>query len=1022
MELSFTKNKSLVQNNLSTGINISSGIEGKLALAIQQDKALKELEMPIILGQGQITASGPSEEFKFKDSPNVSISGGASSELRIALYNSAEEVTKDLMKNDKLKIELPSIDDTNVYGLFSYGYTVNGDVEGEWPLGSVSLSANVDTSIEKRAAVIVTLENNVGIQSAIVSIISELKSPKHVQTAQDLSPGTYLVMEREGTLNANFGAQVGFDFDWAHESQNPNFPGTLGLQAKLGAQLGVGLNLTGEFTLIVSRPNEDEVIHLQLCKRKLNGWNFAAGLNATVQGDLNELEEFSVDDLIKATIGIHHGQIFEDIKEIRNFTSPHELEKKLHGLTDDVLKEITQTSTFKNARKTLINLLDKWEAVGDEGGEAILKLIEENTSVNLGALQEEFNRLGTEDVSDFLEEKFQKTGFHDTQFGQTLGAIVPFDDLFEIVAEQELVDMLQDKALKLSELLDLQEIIKNLHGSISENLSLDRIRKAAKSGDLDDLGGWLKGKLSSLTQNDLADELRSIDSFITNLENNAADIFEKAKKALQKEYGMSFAYSYQKEKENSALIDVKFNFASNHKVSAILKEVLDGDYSQLLTNTVIDGIHLTKGVLTHRIKKQKTLSLSIPGAKRNFTRINQSIAKGTFIDEIDGRLIMYELNASDTIRRNKRLIQVALVGNYFGKKKGHSFGIEKESLKISFNFKLQNKNLKTRHLEQIIEPFIKVNLSKPFSQVTDLTTDQWIKQMDEDIEKYNANGKRRFGKSLINMSLKIPSKIGSVWLNAPRNKRHEVYKDVSAAIQTRMRALVQTFAYENEDMFTKNYNRQRLQAVLLYTSLPVLNDIDYNYSDLIKKGGSVTSRLGRNIARLVDKLQHDPDAEVRRSADHFDNIQESITEITRKIGYNALFDQQLENLVTKERNIVQRVIKSAIKISGLKEVALTDPDNAIKKLSEFGTQLTETLNDVSVGFIAIRKDYTRFMGSNLFVAASRALDSSLADNTTGFLELIVLKESSDFEMESYLDGAKPDMKDMIVSQMITDLY
>ncbi len=95
-------------------------------------------------------------------------------------------------------------------------------------------------------------------------------------------------------------------------------------------------------------------------------------------------------------------------------------------------------------------------------------------------------------------------------------------------------------------------------------------------------------------------------------------------------------------------------------------------------------------MLTHRIKKQKTLSLSIPGAKRNFTRINQSIAKGTFIDEIDGRLIMYELNASDTIRRNKRLIQVALVGNYFGKKKSQSFGVEKESLKISFDFKTQD--------------------------------------------------------------------------------------------------------------------------------------------------------------------------------------------------------------------------------------------------------------------------------------------------------------------------------------------
>ncbi len=1018
MELLFAKNKRLFQDNLSTGIKLSSDIDEKLLLDITKNKVLKDFEMPLILSDGEVTASGPAEAFKFKEIPNVNILGNADANLRIAIFDSAQDLVNDLMKNDNLKIDLPSIDDKkNAYGVFSYSYSINGDVEGEWPLGSALLSASVDANHEKRAAVIVTLKKTTGIQKAIVDIISELQSPRQVQKAKDLDPGTYLVMQREGALNANFGAQVGFDFDWAYESQNPNFPGTLGLQTKLGGLLNVGLNIAGEFTLIVSRPTKDDVIHLHLNKRKLNGWNFAAGLNASVQGDLNEFDDFSVNDLIKATIGIHHAQILEDI---RNWVDPDEAEKKLHGLTDKLLKEVTGTSTFKKARLAIIDLFDKWDAVGNEGGGVILKLIEENASVDLAEVQKEFKKLGNEDVADFLEEKLQKTGFLDTQLGQILSAIVPFDDLFEIVAEQELVDKLQDKALKVSELLDLQELIKKLHKNISEKLSLDRIRKAAKSENLEDLGDWLKGKLSSLTQNDLADELRSMDAFITNFENNAAQIFEKVKTALQKEYGMSFAYTYQKEKEHSALINAQFNFAENAEVGHILEEALDGDYSQLLTNTQIKGILLTKGVLTHRLKKQKTLSLVIPGAKRNFTRINQSIAMGTFIDDIDGRLIMYELNASDTIRRNKRLIQLALTSNYFGKKKGHAFGVEKESLKVSFDFKVQDKKLKTRHLEQIIEPFIKVNLSKPFSDATKLTTDQWIGQMDNDIEKFNANGKRRFGKTLINMSLKIPSKIGNVWMEAPGNKKHKVYREVSAAIQRSMRALVQTFAYENEEMFTKNYNKERLQAILLYTSLPVVNHRSYNYSDLIKKPSAVTSSLGRNMVLLVDKLRHDPDPQVRRSADDFNNIQTSIAEITNMMQHDSDFNQKLGHLVSIERNIVSKVIKSATKISGLKELAVKHPDKAIKKLSEFGAQLTDTINDINVGFIAIRKDYTRFMGPNLFIAASRALDPSLDDNTTGYLELIVLKESSNFEMETYLDGKKPNVKDMIVSQMITD--
>ncbi|WP_282122155.1 hypothetical protein [Algibacter mikhailovii] len=1018
MELLFDKNKNLFQDQLSMGIKLSSGIDEKLFLEIAQNTTLKELELPIVIAEGGITASGPVKEFRFKEVPNVSISGNAGANLRIGIYDKAEDVIKDLIHKDKLGLDLPDLDDKSVYGVFSYGYFINGDVEGEWPLGSVQLSASVDGNEEKRAAVIVTLKKTIGIKKAIVGIISELQSPKQVQNAKDLAPGTYLVMQREGTLNTNFGAQVGFDFDWTFESQNPNFNGTLGLQTRLGGLMQVGLNIAGEFTLIVSRPHKGQVIHLHLNKRRLNGWNFAAGLNASVQGDLNEFDDFSVNDIIKATIGIHHAQILEDI---RQWVDPDVAEKKLHGLTNQLLKEITGTTTFKKANQTLIALFDKWDAVGNEGGGAILKLIEDNASVDLSKVQEDFKKLSTADVADFLEEKLEKTGFQDTKFGQILGSIVPFDDLFEIVAEQELVNKLQDKSRKLSELLDFQELIKNLHKKISEKLSLDRIRKAAKSGNLEELGDWLKGKLTSLTQNDLADELRLIDAYISNFENNAVQIFEKVKTALQREYGMSLAYTYQKQKEYSALIDAHFNFAQNAQIGDILEEALDGNYSQLMTNTEIKGIHLNNGILTHRIKKQKTLSLLIPGAKRNFSRINQSIAAGTFIDEQDGRLIMYELNASDTIRRNKRLIQLSLTGNYFGKKKGHSFGLEKESLKVSFDFKVQDKKLRRRHLEQIVEPFIKVNLKHSFSETTNLTTDQWINQMDYDIENFNANGKKRFGKTLITMTHKIPPQIANAWMGAPSNKKDKKYKEVSSAIQKSMRGLVQTFAYENEEMFTKNYNREKLQVILLYTSLPVVKDIHYNYNDLIKRPGRVTANLGRNIMILADKLRLDPDPHVRRSADDFDNVQTSIREITNMMVNDSDFIRKLENLVSKEHNIVSKVIKSATKISGLKKTAINHPEIAIKKLSEFGAELTDTINDVNVGFIAIRKDYTRFMGPHLFIAASKALAPGLVDNTTGFLELIVLKESSNFEMESYLDGKKPEIKDIIISQLIVDL-
>lgn len=1020
MELSFEKNKELFNKNLSTGIKIESEIDEEWALALKDNVELQTLSLPIVIGDGNVTASAPEKGFQFKEAPNVSIDGDAN--LKVAIYDNVSEVLEEL-SNHELKVELPALNESQAYGLFLYGYKIDGNINGEWPLGSTTLTTGVDAGFAKRAAVIATLNKSSKIRKAIIELISEFRSPKQVEQATDLNSGTYLVMEREGSLKANMESKVGFDFDWAKEIENPNLSGSLGLQAKLGAQLDIGFNLAGNFNLMVSRPTEAEKVNLKLYKRNLKGWNFAAGIDASAKGELSkELTEIAVDDLIKATIGIHNAQIFEDI---RKYIDPDKLESNLHGLTDNLLEEITDSDTFDKAKDKLKDLFEKWDAVGNEGGMAIINLIEEKTDVDLNALKNDFNSLATANVAEFLEEKLQKTGFHDTDFGKVLGDIVPFDDLFEILADQDLVEKLQTKASGIAKILDAQELVKKLHQQISEKLSLDKIKEVAASGNLNELGDWLKGKLSEFVKdkNDtkFIKELRAINAFIDKLHENAGEILKKVKKALQKEYGVSFSASYQKEKEHSALIDAAFDFTENPEISKILEEVIDGDYKQLLSNTEIKGIHLTKGVLTHGLKKQKTLSLTIPGTKRNFSRINQSIATGTFIDEIDGRLMMYELDASDTIQRNKRLIQVALRGDYFGKKKGNSFGVEKSSLKLSFDFKLQHNNLKTRHLKQIIEPFIETNLKEQFTEAIGTTKDAWIDEIDDTIELSHPNGKNTFGKTLLNLNLKAPSTIGNAWLNAPKSKNDPKYIEVSKAIQIKMRELVRVFAFEDKELFTKNYKRERLQAVLLYSALPVLDQTNYNYHDLTKSLGKITSQLARNIVYMVKKLQNEPDKDLHKVAESFSDISENVHEIINKVNSGVFIESVLKNIVNKEQSIVRKIRKSAIEISGIKELAADHPEKALVKLEKFGVELTETLNDVTVGFISIRKDYSRFMGPNLFIAVSKALDPTISDNTTGYLELMVLKEGSDFEMKSYLNGDKPGVNDLIVSQMIVDL-
>lgn len=1019
--IKFDKNKDLFDENLSTGIKFSSDIDPEIVAGLNNDQPINELSLPILLSNGEVRAEGPSDEIKFKDIPELTISSDASfgAGFRLGIFDSAEEVMEDLQMQDKLNIKLPATDDTKVYGLFSYGYTISGDVEGEWPIGKVSLTTDVDGSHAKRGVVILLLNNTTGLRSAVDNIIGEIKSPKRVTRSEDLAQGTYLIMEREGALSAAFGAKAGFDFDWSYESQNENFPGTVGLQAKLGAQINIGFQLAGEFVLMLSRPDANPEIDLKLYKRKQNGWNFASGVSASAKADIDDFADLSVEDLIKSTIGIHHGQIIEDLKRIRSLASPEGLEKKLHGLTDGLLQKITSTDQFQKAKEVMVDLLDKWDAVGNEGGSKILDLIEENSSIDLAKVKDEFKDLSKSDLSTYLQDKLSQPGFSQSPLGQVLEVIVPFSDLLEIVLDDDLTIKLKEKAGKISEFLDLEAHIKNLHATISKELSLDNIKRATTAGDLGMLGGWLKEKLSSLTQNDLFDELKAINQFIIRMEENAPLILEKVKNALQKTYGVSLSYAYQKEKEHSALIDCRFDFGANPDLSSILDQVLDGEYDQLLTDTTISGIHLNKGLLTHRIKKQQTLSLSIPGVKRDFTRINQSIANGTFIDEKDGRLIMYDLEADDIIRRSKRLIQTALTGNVFGKKKQSAFGIEKESMKLAFSFKMQKEKMKTKQLEKIIEPFILANLPDTLPNVASGGIERWIDKLDKKVEVKLANGPRNFGPTLINMELRAPSSIGSAWYNAPGNVKHEIYNKVSASLQAKLREFTKIFSYDNEELVTKNYKLDQLHATLLYISLPAIAQRPYSVKMLLKNTELIFSNLVQNISELSIRLHQDPDAQVRKVAEDFARPGEVANMILIRYQNDQEFRPKIGSIISTERNKIKNLIKVAATMEKIRSNAGSKPEETINRLAEFGADLSKRLNNMPVGFLD--KLDTRFIGINTFLTVALVLDDSLAANTTGWLELMVLKESSNFEMKTYLEGKLPDPEDLIVSQKLMDL-
>ncbi len=1049
--IQFEKNKDLFNGDLSTGIQFSSQIDKSILKAIEQNDNINNLQLPIVLGDGKVTASGEQKKFEFKGNKEISIDGSLEGFLRIGVFGSTDEILKDLIGNDKLNLDLDQITGEHAYVLFSLGYKIEAEVQGKWVLGYGSLNAGISGGKAQRMAVLKKVKREDGIRDVIRDTISQLRSPKQIDASSDLDPGTHLVVQSRGSFNGSFGAQVGYDFNWIYESETPGLTGTVGLQAKLGAQLGVGFSVAGQYALALSRENTADELRLRMYKQRKNGWSFALSLAASLKADLDDYNETSLDDLIKATIGIHYSQIIEDLAKIRELTDPEKLTEKLNGLTDKLLRAITDSTnideSYEVVRKKLIKLLDKWEAVGEDPGATLWKLLDEKVAnsvdIDLDGLKQKFEKIANasqKDVQDFLEQQLGEVGYQNTAFGKLLNSILPQEDIISALVEIDQFERLQDRSKSLVSLLNLEDKVEKFHETISDLLNLEKIQEAVKQNDFDKLGDWLKGKLEDLIMNEagelVMEKLKEIDNFIDNLREKSEEIIEKTKKALQKEYGFSLAYNYQKEKEKSALIDAFFAFGKPN-VPEVFKQTLDGNLDKLLTEP-IEGVRLKQGILSHGIKKQRTISLTLPFIKRDFTNINNSIATGKFIEEQDGRLIMYEFEAEDTIRRSKRLSQLALEGFYRGKKSSDGFEQSDESISLSYSFKLAKKRFKTKHLEQVIEPFIRRYLSSVFDNnavTAKKSTDDWIQDMDDQIDAINNNGRRNFGRTMLNLELRIPSAIGSAWFKAPDDPNDSEYVDISNAIQQRLREVVPLYFLENEDAFSKSSLQDELYTVLTYKSLPIVTDFKFkngqlkrhwNYkAELVNKlkKNHTKETLARSLGEIKSRLFHDPDPEIQKLADKFDTLTTGQRDdiLNQASTQGSLVNSKIRRLLSIENDIIKSVISAGTRLAKFLDDADESPEAAIQGLQQFGSIVTHAFNKNSgIKIIASRRDYTRYLGPELFIAVAQALDPTLEVNTQGTLELLVLKNSSDFEINNYLDGEVPNVEDLIISHRILD--
>ena len=325
-------------------------------------------------------------------------------------------------------------------------------------------------------------------------------------------------------------------------------------------------------------------------------------------------------------------------------------------------------------------------------------------------------------LADALAGQLSRVDFFNSNEGKFLQSLASRGILSALHNSSEL-KKLQDAAKAAQKILDkgtVEETLTGLQRFVEKSLKLDQIKKVAVETDFDSLDDWLQLKLSDFLDEKLnLQRLDQIRKTVNLLLAKRQDFYEKALKALNRQYEFSFAYTYQSTTTKTALFDLEFDFSHKGQVSSLLKAALNGDFDKVLVKPV-NGVKLNQAALTHQLDRQAAVEVSLPFFKKNVTRLNRALAKVNAVDEEDGRILVYDLTAKDRVTaivENKMVRDSSLVvGVNWQQALGNAVRRHNpDAVSYSYTFRQARRAMRVAELGHQVKPYVEKYLPSSFS-------------------------------------------------------------------------------------------------------------------------------------------------------------------------------------------------------------------------------------------------------------------------------------------------------------------
>ena len=816
-------------------------------------------DSPANITVGQLKAqSSAGGQFNLPGVNNVPVGFSVSASVNAALaaYQNPSTLVSDLGLTDpsgnQLNVAFPT-DGKSRFLAVCWGFDISGEASGKMALDpGVDITFGVSGSSDGLFAFITSVDPAMHVRDAFLALLKAWCTPAAVADgSRPLPPGSWIITEVTGQLNASLGFDAGYDFNWVKQVSLNDLEGDIGLRISLGLQATLSAQLASRFYLAISRDTATSGVRLRLFRARTKGWGFALHTGASVTPSTGSFLPQNLDDFIRAILGIHDAQLIK-------FLEASNLQDITNALGAEFLQKLRLDGDVNQAFTDLQNLLQKWEDLPNEVTTIIWNAAAKIP--DLSAIQkvvQQISQMSDSSIRSLLDSFLHDVSFFNNPICQYLEAAAA-GKLFDLYESSDLTSF-RLAVTKVAGILDgstLQTTLTNLKSQVDKVLNLPALETALHSGDLTGVAVWVTQQLAKFLGVDLSNlknNIAKINAAIATIRGKSQEIYQATVKALNNTYAFSLDYAYSVSDTQSALIDVQFSDAARSFLASAIK----GDFTQILAGP-IPGVTLNVCTLAHAIERHAHIETHLPW----FTGIADDLATGyakqTLTDSDGGRLQFFEAGATDTLtmQRNASLKRFASCSIGIS---AQASGVRKFNVRaVDFGYSFITSNAKMTRSNFVYdfgpaaEEYFPNQFGNSNSDPSHAPFESWVADWDKFTDPVPTDG--LIGNTWVNLQVRSRATSGIDWVSALLNgTRAPDYMAMSRAMQESIREYLLAAYGDNPAQFANIPGSNMISAFLVYTALPGLNDFTYDGTTLTPnpKGDIVWDVLDPELATAV---------------------------------------------------------------------------------------------------------------------------------------------------------------------------